>query len=213
MGKIHKVKQGDSVASLSDVTGHFPGTIWNHPENNALRSRRDNMNILAEDDEVFIPELRNKALPCQTIMRHRFRRVGVPALYRLQLLRDGQPRQNLSYLLVVDGNVIEGSTDERGVIEVFVPPSTSEILLFIGNEEKPRILKIGELEPADSTSGMQQRLRNLGYDCPASGSFDETTRTALRAFQQRAGMIPTGDPDATTLATLRRAHDEIGGQL
>lgn len=213
MGKIHKIKQGDSVASLADAAGHFPGTIWDHPENSALRSRRDNMNILAEEDELFIPDVENKMLPCKTEMRHRFRRVGVPALYRVQLLLNGEPRKNLKSLLVVEGIVYEGATDEQGMIEVFVPPSTKEIQLFIGDEEYPRILQIGDLEPVDSIPGVQQRLRNLGYDCPASGSLDEATRAALWAFQQSMEIPPTGDPDSATLSMLRRAHDNLGGEI
>ena len=210
MGKIHNIEPGESVASLAEITGHSPETIWLHPENEALRSRRDNMNILADNDKLFIPEIQSKTLPCATAMRHRFRRVGVPALYRLHLLLNGQPRKNLRYVLVFEDKVIESLTDERGVFEVFVHPLTSEILLFIGNEEIPRILKIGELEPTESIAGMQQRLQKLGYHCPLSGSLDENTKNALLAFQGRAGMAPTGDADAITIAALRRAHDEIG---
>jgi hypothetical protein len=210
MGKIHKVIKGESVASLADATGHFPGTIWYHPENNKLRQLRDNMNILAEDDNVYIPELGFKAVPSATGLRHRFRRCGVPAIYRLQLLINGQPRKNLNYRMEVEGLVIEDSTDDNGIIEVFVPPSTREIRLFVGSEETPRILEIGMLDPSDTIAGMQQRLRNLGYDCPESGTLDENTRTALRSFQSDSEMIATGDPDTATISTLRRAHDEIG---
>jgi len=212
MGKIHKVKPGDTIASLSESYGHFPGTIWHHPENSDLRSKRDNMNILAEDDEVFIPEIENKTCVCPPQMRHRFRRVGVPALYRLQLLRNGKPRKNLKYLFALDGQTIEGVTDERGVIEIFIPPATPELTLFLGDEETPRIIKIGRLEPVDSISGLQQRLRNLGYDCAVSGTLDEPTRRALRSFQRRASLTVTGEADSETAAVLRRAHDNIGGQ-
>lgn len=211
MGEIHKIEPGDSVTSLADIKGYAPKTIWSHPENEPLRSQRENMNILADDDKIFIPELRNKSIPCRTAMRHRFRRIGVPAFFRLQLLLDGQPRKNLRYVLAFEGSVIENQTDERGMIEVFIPPSIKEMQLFIGDEEEPRTLKVGTLDPASTITGVQQRLQNLGYESPLNGTFDEATQAALWAFQQRSDITPTGERDAETIEALRRAHDVLGG--
>lgn len=211
MGKVYRVSGGDSVASVAEATGHFAGAIWSHPENAALRARRGNMNILAEGDELFIPDLDIKSVPAATDRVHRFRRRGVPAVFRLQLLRDGMPRRNLHYRLEIEGATIEGFTDERGVLEAYVPPSTREIRLFLDKARTARVLRIGGLEPVDSVAGVQQRLRNLGHDCPLSGSLDEPTRTALRAFQRHAGVTASGEPDADTQAALRRGHDEMGG--
>lgn len=211
MSTVHTVRAGESVASLAEESGHFPGTIWEHGENEALRTRRANMNILAEGDAVFIPDLRPKMLDAATGARHRYRRRGVPAVFRLQLLRDGKPRADLRYRLEIDGAEVDGVTDARGVLEVFVPPSVHEILLYLGDATRPRVLKIGRLEPADSLKGVQQRLLNLGHACAVTGALDDATHTALRGFQRVAEIPITGEPDAATLAALRTAHDEIGG--
>lgn len=212
MSRIHRVSQGESVTSLAEASGHFPGAIWSHPENEGLRARRSNMNILAEGDLVFIPDLQAKSVPAATGKLHTYRRRGVPAMFRLQLLRNGKPRKNVRYRLEVLGALITGVTDERGVLEAFVPPSAQEIRLFVGKSTTARVLRVGRLSPADSTSGVQQRLRNLGYDCAVSGAVDEATRAALRAFQRGAGLKVTGEPDADTLAAVQRAHDEVGGE-
>lgn len=212
MGKVHKVGEGDSVASLAEASGHLPDVIWSHPRNKALQVLRGNMNILAAGDEVYIPDLQVKSVLADTDKVHRFQRRGVPAIIRLQLLRNGKPRKHLRYRMEVSGAVIEGTTDERGVIESFVPPATREIRLYVGDSRKARVLKVGRLDPVDTVVGMQQRLRNLGHGCSASGAVDNATRAALRVLQRRVGLSETGEPDPETLAALLQAHDEIGGE-
>ena len=52
------ISLGDSIPSLAKDNGFFPDTIWNHPQNAGLRSKRKSQNQLYPGDEVFIPELR-----------------------------------------------------------------------------------------------------------------------------------------------------------
>jgi N-acetylmuramoyl-L-alanine amidase len=51
---------------------------------------------------------------------------------------------------------------------------------------------------------VQKLLREIGYDCPASGSYDQPTRAALLAFQRHYHPENlTGTPERETVARLR----------
>ncbi len=51
---------------------------------------------------------------------------------------------------------------------------------------------------------VQDLLRAIGYDCPASGSYDRQTRAALLAFQRHYHQDNlTGTPEKETVARLR----------
>jgi N-acetylmuramoyl-L-alanine amidase len=58
---------------------------------------------------------------------------------------------------------------------------------------------------ATATDGeLQDLLRAVGYECPASGAYDRPTRAALLAFQRRYHPENlTGTPEAETVARLR----------
>src|SRR4051794_12016743 len=103
----HVVKPGDSVIQLSDEHGFYAMTIWNHADNAALKRRRADMNILLAGDVVVIPDKRGKTVEVATGRRHTFRRRGVPAIYRVQLIEYGKPLAELPYRLIVDGVVHE----------------------------------------------------------------------------------------------------------
>jgi N-acetyl-anhydromuramyl-L-alanine amidase AmpD len=52
--------------------------------------------------------------------------------------------------------------------------------------EGPRFqwtVAFAEFEPVDSVKGVQQRLRNLGYEVDVSGEMDGRTHTALLDFK------------------------------
>ena len=58
-----------------------------------------------------------------------------------------------------------------------------------------------ELRP-DQIRSLQAQLTSLGYPVPASGSWDDSTTSAVRAYQGKAGLPRTGVLDASTLAVL-----------
>lgn len=212
MGRQHRIRQGESVASLAAAAGHAPATLWQHPANAALREKRASMNVLSPGDEIFIPDVRAKSFGAETGKRYRFRLRGVPAVFRLRLLRDGEPRRDLAYRLEVAGAVIQGRTDARGVLVAHVPPDVREMRLFLDGERTPHLLRVGNLDPVDDISGLQQRLENLGVACVESGVLDDGTRSALRRFQRLVGLAETGEPDAETRRRLQEAHDRMGGE-
>ena len=56
MPKLRAIADGDSVESVALDNGLFWQSVWNHPENAALRKlRKDQPNILEEEDQLFLP--------------------------------------------------------------------------------------------------------------------------------------------------------------
>src|SRR5262249_46938973 len=56
---------------------------------------------------------------------------------------------------------------------------------------------------------VQQALEDKGFSVEKTGVMDNTTKTALRSFQQREGIAATGVPDQMTLRKLDLDPQEI----
>src|SRR5689334_1917583 len=106
MPRSHRVADGECLSSIAYQYGFFPGTIWDAPENAALRRQRANPNVLRAGDVVTIPDPRVASSECATDERHVFRRKGVPERLRFQFLLAGEPRASEPYELEVDGEVL-----------------------------------------------------------------------------------------------------------
>lgn len=203
------VKDGDSIESIAFDKGYFWETLWNHPDNAELKEIRKDRNILLPGDRVTLPAKTAKQEPAQTEMRHRFVRRGVPAYCALQLFQDGEPRANQEYTLTVGEEVFTGVTDAEGKLKHPISPGATTGTLVIGPDRQEFPLRFGKLDPITELSGIQKRLNNLGFPCGApSGQLDDRTRAAIRAFQERMNLPPTGEPDSATVDRLRELHDE-----
>src|SRR4051812_43278493 len=164
MPRTHVVTQGESLASIAEKAGFFESTLWDLPENAALRARRKRPSVLAPGDEVFIPNLRQKEVHCASGRTHVFKRRGIPATYRLRLLRrNGTPAAGAAYTLEIDGVKRQGTTDEDGRLEEYVPPGAGEGMLVVPRLKLRARVRFGQLDPVDHASGVQKRLANLGF--------------------------------------------------
>lgn len=112
------VGPGDSLSSIADETGHFWEFLWAHPKNEDLKNLRDNPETLVPGDSVFIPDLREKAMPCKIEQKNRFRRRGVSIKVAFTVaLQDGEPFVGKSYSLIVGKAKFSGETDANGYLE------------------------------------------------------------------------------------------------
>jgi hypothetical protein len=204
------VQDGDSLESIAFERGFFHETLWNHPQNTELRQTRRDHNVLLPGDRVFIPEKVTKTVTVKTGASYKFRKKGVPATLRLQLLVDGAPRANQPYSLKIDDRWYEGVTDAQGFLVQSISPDARTGRLVVGPDQATYNLRFGSLRPIEDLLGLQQRLINLGYlRPPATEELDPATIAALRDFQRAEGLQPTGAPDDETQRRLLVSHDDV----
>jgi hypothetical protein len=154
MSTQHIVEDGDCIDSIAKQYGFFADTLWTLGDNQALRDKRKDQNILLPGDVVVVPDLRLKNCPGSTEVRHRFRRKGVPARLRLKFYRPVPPKPgaaaaaggydpaqyqpappsqaggyepiaNARYVLTVDGISSQGQSDGQGLVSVRIPPDAA----------------------------------------------------------------------------------------
>jgi N-acetylmuramoyl-L-alanine amidase len=206
MGK-YIVSQGDSIPSLAKENGFFADTIWNHGDNADLKALRKDMNVLFPGDEVYIPEKRLRDESRPTDAKHRFKRKGEPQRLKLKLLCMGRPRANEDYVLKLGNQLIRGKTDAEGKIDQKVPGDVHSGTLLLREGKEQYAIRIGDLDPVDQTSGVQQRLNNLGFPAgPENGEMNDATRDAMRKFQGKHKLDVTGEADDATKAKLREFY-------
>ena len=212
MPKEHVVAPGDCITSIADANGHFWEKLWDDAQNRALRDKRGDPNCLVPGDKVHIPDIETKDETKGAGQRHRFRRKGVPAKLRVQMLSPGgQPRANRPYRVDIDGAITTGQTDADGMVDISIPCGATKGTLILEADakhaEERHQLELGKLEPATEIKGAQARLKNLGADTvPVDGQLGPETRAALKDFQAAQGLSETGELDQKTADKLRDVH-------
>ncbi len=197
------------MSSIAYEHGFFWESLWSHPANAELKATRDTPFVLKPGDIVQIPPLKPREETCPTGKLHRFELKGVPEMLRLQLLECDEPLANLDYTLEHSGKTFAGTTDANGVVEVYVPPDLTKVILRVGEGDEERVYDISPrtLNPTEDVDGAQARLANLGYyEGQAHGTLDDATAAALRRFQRVQELDPTGELDQATVAALSAVH-------
>jgi hypothetical protein len=207
----YTINQGDCLLSIAAENGLLWETIWNHPNNAALKQRsHGDSNVLLPGDVIYIPEKTLRVEDKPTDQRHKFVRKGIRAKVRLRLLDwKRQPRPNVRYSAVVDGAISSGTTDSGGYITLKAPPTARDLKLTVsqGQRTEEYTLPLGSIDPIDSLAGVQQRLSNLGYPCGSEmGTLGEATRNSLKGFQKERNLPETGDLDDATRQQLMQMH-------
>ena len=193
----HNVEQGDCVLSIAESYGFFWETLWNHPNNKDLKKKREDPAILYPGDVVFVPEKRLKEVSEPTNQVHKFKVKNSPAKFYLRLLNDdGTPRANLKYTLDIDGKEFKGTTDGNGAINISIIPNAKNGKLILVDEDEEYDLFLGQLDPVKEISGVQARLKGLGfYNAETSNEMNAETVQAIKDFQEANKLEITGQID------------------
>jgi hypothetical protein len=201
------VEEGDCLSTIAEATGHFWQTLWDLPDNAALKEARGAPNTLVAGDRVVIPPLRPRVVACRTGAVHRFRRLGVPAFLRLRFFWGGKPRANEPYTLKLEQRVIDGTTDAEGRVAVALPRDSYRGTIVVGTGESRQefALQLGMLPPVTEVLGLRRRLRNLGYGV-AEDDSDESLRRAVMAFQSANGLAADGENTPALQAKVVELH-------
>jgi N-acetylmuramoyl-L-alanine amidase len=203
----YTVQQGDCMASIAAIHGFFWKTLWDLPENAKLKEVRQNPNTLLPGDRVYIPEPRLRWEQRATNQRHSFVRKGVPSSLNVVVVDDeDKPIAHQPYTLAIDGFLFRGVTDGDGAVHHPIPPNAVKGVLRLGSgaDQREYFLNLGHLDPIETISGMQGRLRNLGlYAGSIDGDCNAETVSALLLFQEKYRLSASGKYDDTTQSKLR----------
>jgi N-acetylmuramoyl-L-alanine amidase len=236
MPENYTVQDGDCIGNIAHSRGFDWKTIWNHPENAALKGRRKDPNLLSPGDVVHIPDLRVQEKDCATDAKHTFTVKGARARFRIKLLsekkdpqktagasggeaayedpdfktksRTDEPLANVPYVLDVDGKLIDGVTGADGVIDVPIPPGARRAKLTL-NPGTPQE-KIYEC-PLGSMNPIEETsgvTRRLNNLGFFCGDDLESpeSKAAISLFQESFGLPITGKLDDATRNKLKEAH-------
>jgi N-acetylmuramoyl-L-alanine amidase len=190
MPTVHVVQQGECLSSIAHKYGFADyKKIYDHADNADFKQARPDPNLIYPGDRLVIPDKVTKAFSCATGQTHRFVVKMPKRKLQLKLLdAAGEPFANIPYTLTVGNEVLEGTTSGEGLIEHDIPIREQKATLFMNGTE--RTLRIGYLNPIKNTedagiSGLQSRLKNLGYPVGAvNGKMSDATRGAIMAFQE-----------------------------
>ena len=211
--KIHVVRRGDTTASIARSHGfeNFE-TLWNAPGNRPLRARRDNPQSLLEGDEVALIEAKPKTLTASKGTETTFTVFLAKLRLRLRAFdRNQKPRASQSFVVVVDGEELDKTTDGDGFLEVPLLRASSRVTVRFGGDEdgEEDVLDLGSLEPNTEVEGLDERLRNLNFraelplsDVELEGDVDlaqEDFELSLQLFQDHKGLNPDAQPTADTV--------------
>jgi hypothetical protein len=226
MSTVHVVQQGEHLAGIARKHGfRSHKTLWDLPENKALRDKQKNPNILLPGDEVTIPERTTKDHSGATEARHRFTSSSTSLLLRI-VLKDlkNKPEVGNECTLVVEGDKTEFTTDDKGMIEqpITVYDGSGQLkdrgpagAQELGEVQTP--FTIGTLDPVDSRTGQVARLNNLGYlagdlDAPSPTNdaeqrvVDLQFKSAVEEFQCDHGLSVDGVCGPKSQQKLIEAH-------
>ena len=216
MGKTHKVERGQTIIDIAANYGFRNWEpVWQDSANDKLRGKRNSPFLLAEGDELTIPDKNPKEFSCQTNLRHSFRVRTLKELFRTRLLDvAGQPLGGRKYEFTAGSKTTAGTSDGDGLLMEEVPVTANKATLkvwLVPGDDSSAIswdVKFGYLEPIDTVHGIKARLNNLGYDCDTDkNEIDDKTKAALKHFQTDQGLPVTGEADDATKEALRNMHD------
>lgn len=217
MSSSHTVIQGECLSSIARRYGFAShAVLWDHPGNAGLKKLRMNPNVLFPGDSVFIPSRVLKAEAAETDVSHRFVLETEKLVLRLVLEdRYAKPLAQARCELQVDGRTVPLTADGDGRIETKIDPLATLASLTV-HPKSPAVaftvpIDISHLDPVDETSGLRERLNNLGYcagPVPAGTEEDSAAvfQSAIEEFQCEHGLVVDGKAGPATKAKLKQVH-------
>ena len=202
------VRDCESVSELAYRRGTTTQEVWNHAKNTKLKGERDNPEVLAPGDLLWLPAAgKPTQLELATGANNRFQ-IEVPKASVTVHLRDSddQPMSGVDY--VVDDGAGEGkpgTTDGNGKVTIQVPVLARQVRIVLSETHVVIPVLVGGISPLATSSGAFSRLCNLGYYQMGTRSDQEEAnhrQIALMTFQEDYELTITGELDETTVAKL-----------
>ncbi|MGZ8711342.1 MAG: peptidoglycan-binding domain-containing protein [Thermoanaerobaculia bacterium] len=203
---FHTVQQGQTLLGLASSNGLDSWEdIVNASENASIKDTLTDPGILKPGLSLFIPNKTMKQQPSAIDAKHPFTVKRPKAWLRLAIKdADGTALANCRYDLTVAGTTTSGTIAADGILEQAVAIDTNAGKLKVWLTEttfEEWELKIGWMDPITEESGVKARLANLGFD------LGDDVAAAVKAFQARIGLEPTGTIDDTLRDKLKTYYD------
>ncbi|MBL9025498.1 MAG: peptidoglycan-binding protein [Myxococcales bacterium] len=207
------IRQGDYLTKLAHTMGFDPDTIWNHAKNEQIRKKRPNKDLLHPGDILWVPdEAEHRRLLIRAGSDNRYV-ARVPGVYvAVKVTIGGEPLVKEPFRILGLGEPIEGETDDKGYIRAGVPVHVREIEVYLPSLDRTLRLRVGDLDPVDTVSGIKKRLMHLGYYQPTRVGVENAAAdgdalvSALKTFQSDRGLTPNGKLDESTAKALTGDH-------
>lgn len=214
MAGNYTVQQGDHLSKIAKAFGFSDyQTIWNDPNNAALKQLRQNPNVLFPGDSVYIPDRQTRQQSCSTDQNHPFVKKTSNLKLRLTLVDQFEkPIANAQCVLTLGSGSSNVTTDGDGKIEQDLQPDVHDAILIVQDPQTPLnntqiAVKIGDLDPVTEVSGQIGRLNNLGYFAGDVNQPDQTAlESAVEEFQCDQGLTVDGICGPMTQAQLTKVH-------
>ncbi|MFZ4574493.1 MAG: hypothetical protein ACOYN0_08855 [Phycisphaerales bacterium] len=164
----HVVADGEWVSAIAVVAGvsKWRKRVWQLPENDDLRERREDPYVLAPGDALALPEDREKLVDCVTEQLQRFRAPEQPDVLRVRLpkpdfnpmTKDSSASKSCAYEVRVTMPQCVGgkvTIDDKGVVTIPLPTGAQCVILSFEEDRGHARCRLG-------------RLRPMHHDVPAS---------------------------------------------
>ncbi len=209
----HVVQQGEYLTKLAARRGATPKDVWDDPRNASIRALRKTGEILHPGDVVHLPESPQGPAKVRTRTSNRYRaRVPVVQVAVAFYGKSG-PLANEEYtihgLSGSGGRAVTGVTDGQGAVKVEIPVHLTGVDVYFPRTNQRYSLAVGHLDPATESSGIRDRLRNLGFygrHNPAAADAEAALQRAILAFQKANDLEATGVADEATRRALAEKH-------
>jgi hypothetical protein len=199
------IRRGDTLTALAAKAGVSRDIIWLNNANRELKSLRSNGDILAAGDVIYLPPAaKPKWLSVNMGTTNRF----VATIPKMTVRVALPAYQSASYSASASGVQTTGATDASGQLVLVVPVYTREIRLHFDSSGDEIVLMVGHLDPVATTSGLRQRLTNLGFPAGREDADEDdySVRRMIALFQVAHGIAPSGELDSDTADALEREH-------
>lgn len=192
--RLHHVRRGEDLHTLSVMYGVPPQQLWEHPLNAELRELRADPFILCPGDCLRIPLCDPEANPVRPGEVNSYRGALSDTAVEIQLVTGGVPLANHQCAVWGLGEPRYQSTNSEGYLRFDDPDVRTIIVQPRGHD--PLALEIGDLDPGQTIRGVQSRLQGLGYyQDEVTGVIGLTTFAAIAAFCADYGLPETSIPD------------------
>jgi len=204
------VRTGDYLRKLAARFGFDAEAVWNDPKNADLRAIRRSMDILVSGDLLYIPapDDVDGSRPVNEGTTNSYQANVQTVFVRQRILLNGKALAGEPYVVVEFPELENQSSDGDGWVNLVVPTYLHRVTLDFTRRGVRFGLLVGHMDPENTGSGREMRLRHLGFlrTPPGQGTTPADVAQALGAFQSHYGLDDTGESNQATDDMLVKVH-------